>query len=467
MPSNMCKHSFRWLAATICLLVTFSGAVGQPAAIPETQELLNGLKILFWPKPGSTEVLVKLRIHSGSAFDLAGKTGEMALLGDILFPEPETIDYFTEQMGGKLNVAVTHDSITITMLGKAEQFNNILEVLRNAILSTQFAPEVVARVRDARIKMIKDTSVSPAVAADRAIAERLFGVFPYGKPSSGTIDEVARIERGDLMLAHDRFLNSNNATLAIVGGVTQSRAMRALKQLFGPWRRSEQLIPSTFTAPKPPDPRALIVNGPSDTSEVRIAVRGVSRSDTDFYSALVLARIAQHRWQEALPELASRPTSVRSEGYLLPGYVVMSTAVNTNKAANAVLTARKVLESLVTSAATVVELDRAKRELLAETNSQASKLESEPDAWLDSDTYRLSAIQDRAALIQTVTATDIQRVATRLFKDAATATVILGNSPQLKKELEGKLAFEVLGETSPPETPVKTPTKPGAATSPS
>ena len=126
MHSKIRRHSFRWIAACTCLLISLIHAFAQTPSIPENQELLNGLKILLWPKPGSAEVLVKLRIHSGSAFDLAGKAGAMALLGDVLFPDPATIDYFTEQMGGKLNVAVNYDSMTITMVGKAEQLDNII-----------------------------------------------------------------------------------------------------------------------------------------------------------------------------------------------------------------------------------------------------------------------------------------------------------------------------------------------------
>jgi zinc protease len=442
-------------------------ASAQPTPVPENQQLLNGLKILFWPQPGSTDVLVKLRIHSGSAFDLSGKAGEMALLGDILFPDPATLDYFTEQMGGKLTVSVNYDSITITMLGKAEQLNNILEVLRNAILSTQLTPEVVARVREARIKMVKDTAVSPTIVADRAIASRLFGTFPYGRPSAGTTEELSRVDRADLMLARERFINSNNATLAIVGGVTQSRAMRTLRQLFGPWRRSEQIIPSTFTAPKTPDARVLLINLPSPTTEVRFAVRGLSRADQQFYSGLVLARIAQFRWLEITPALASKPISVHSEGYTLPGYFVMGAGVNASDALSCVTSAKKVLESLITSPATAAELDRAKREIVSEINSKLSNLETGPDAWLDADTYRLGAVEDRSALIQGVSAADIQRLANRLFKDTPTATVIVGDSAQLKVALEGKLAFEVLGESPQPVAPVKTPSKPGTETSPS
>jgi zinc protease len=467
MRSKLPKHLISRIGAAICVLVALQPINAQPTPVPETQELLNGLKILFWPQPGSPEVLVKLRIHSGSAFDLSGKAGEMALLGDILFPNPETLEFFSEQMGGKLTVSVNYDSITITMLGKAEQLNNILEVLRNAILSTQLTPEVVAKVREARIKMVKDSTVSPAVVADRAITSRLFGTFPYGRPSGGSPEELSKVDRADLMMAHERFINSNNATLAIVGGVTQSRAMRTLKQLFGPWRRSEQIVPSTFTAPKPVDTRVLIVNLPSPTSEVRLAVRGVSRSDQQFYAALVLARIAQYRWQETTPTLASKPISVRSESYTLPGYFLMSTSVSSADALGCVLSAKKVLDSLIASPPTAAELDRAKRETLADLSSKISNLEMGPEAWLDADTYRLATIEDRATLVQAVSAADIQRIANRLFKDAPIATVIVGDSAQVKTAIQGKLTFEVLGETPPSPRPAKTPTKPGNKTSPS
>ena len=59
---------------------------------PERFELLNGLRVVLLSRPGDQDVLLKLRIHSGAAFDLAGKGGSMALLGDLLFPDPATRD---------------------------------------------------------------------------------------------------------------------------------------------------------------------------------------------------------------------------------------------------------------------------------------------------------------------------------------------------------------------------------------
>src|SRR5690242_18292549 len=270
----------------LCLLILAPLSVcAQSTSQPEREELLNGLRLLFWPQPGQTDVVLKLRINSGAAFDLAGKSGEMALLGDLLFPDPDTIDYFTTEMGGKLDVNVTYDSTTITMVGKAAEFDRIVEVLRNGLLTTQLTPEMVSRMRDARIKLLRDSTIAPAVVADRAIAARLYGDFPYARPASGSPEDVARVDRADLMMARDRFLNSNNATLAIIGGLPKARVMKTVRQLLGPWRKSEQIVPTTFRQPNPPDAKTLIVNVPGPTVEVRLATRGVSKSDADSYAA--------------------------------------------------------------------------------------------------------------------------------------------------------------------------------------
>src|SRR5829696_5391828 len=136
-PLRFCAFAAKFF---LCLLLLVQPLAAQAPSEPEREELLNGLRLLIWPKPGSSEIILKLRINSGAAFDLSGKSGQMALLGDLLFPDPSTVDYFTDEIGGKLDVSVTYDSVTITMVGKASELEQVISVLRNAILSTQFAP---------------------------------------------------------------------------------------------------------------------------------------------------------------------------------------------------------------------------------------------------------------------------------------------------------------------------------------
>jgi len=210
----------------------------------------------------------------------------------------------------------------------------------------------------------------------------------------------------------------------------------------------------------------LIVNVPGPGVEVRLASRGVSRSDSDFHTAVVLARLAQHRWQATAPELATQPIFVRSDAYVVPGVFVMGATVNAQTTADSIANAKKVIDSLMNTPATAAELERAKTDVVNEASVMLAKPENAPDPWLDMDTYRMSAVQDQIALLRAVTVSDLQRVATRLFKNATVATVVAGETLQLKPALEGRLQYEVFGEIAPPAPAPKPPAKPASNNNP-
>jgi zinc protease len=387
----------------------------------------------------------------------------MAVLGDILFPDPTTREYFSEEMQGRLNVTTDYDSITITMLGKAREFERIIEILRTALVTTQLTPENVTKTRDGRIKVVRETSNSPAMLADRAISARLFGDFPYGRPYVGTVESLERVDRADLMLARERFLNPNNASLVVFGGVQPVRAMRTLRQLLGVWRKSEQVIPATFRQPSAPDSRTLIINAPADQSvEVRLAVRGLARQDPDAAAATVIANVARQRWLKLLPDLVRSPVFVRHEAYSLPGIFVMGATVENLLAGRTLSTAREVIKSLVSSPVSVAELEQARSELAAQANlaAQTNKETIKQDlanAWLDIDTYGLPSLAEQSRAFTALSPNDLQRVAARLFPDGAFASVVVGNSESVKTQLERVGKVELMGELEP--KPNRTETK--------
>ncbi len=448
-------------AIVLGLLAVLPGlALAQPTTDPERTTLLNGLKIVLLPKPNDTEVLVKLRIHSGAAFDLEGKAGTTALLGDILFPDPTTREYFTEEMRGQLQVTTDYDAITITMRGKATEFERIVEILRTALVATELTPANFTKIRDGRIKVVKDTSISPGMLADRAIAARLYGDFPYGRPYGGTVESLERVQRADLMFARERFLNPNNATLVVAGGVQRARAMRALRQLLGVWRKSERIVPATFRHPLSADARTLIVNGPNDQSvEIRLAALGLSRNDRDAAAAAILAGVARQRWEKEIPDLARSPVFARHEPYLLPGMFVMGTTVDPLLAGKTIATARTVIKSLMTTPASISELEQARSEILNDINKKIAEPDGVASAWLDTDTYGLPNTAEQMRALNLVAPDDLQRVANRLFKENTFASVAVGDAKVLTAALEGHGKVEVMGGVEP-----ATQNKPGTNT---
>jgi len=448
--------SFRGAVRNILVLVSLvllplQGVVSAQSAPPEPtrQELLNGLQILFWQKSGDPNVLLKMRIHSGAAYDLAGKAGMIALLGDVLFPEAETRQYFTDELGGRLDVSSDYDGITITMSGRSSGFERMIELLRNALLSTPLSAEIVAKLRAARIQMLHDTNATPSSIADRAIAKRLFGEFPYGRPASGAAETVTRVDRADLMQARERFLNADNATLVIAGGLEERRVMRTLRQLLGNWRKSDRLVPATFRQPDPPDGRTLVVHQPgAQDAEIRLATRGLARADRDYLAATVLALVARDRWQAALADISKAPVFARQEAHTVPGLFVMGTSIKNPNAAKGLLAAQNVLRSLTATPPTASEFEKARGEISSELTRQISQPEFLVDLWLDAETFKLGGAMQQASAIRNLTPNDVHGVAVRLFKDKPTATVVLGNYDELKPTLGNLEKVELLGDPS-------------------
>jgi len=423
----------------LCLLLAGflpKTAAAQTAPEPERETLLNGLRILYWSQPGNPNVVLRMRIHSGAAFDLADKGGMMALLGDALFPDASTRDYVAEELGGRLDVSTSFDTIDVTISGKTSGLERMIDFLRGAVMTTQLGTENVATLKDARLKSLGEKSNSVSELADRAIAARLFGSFPYAHPAAGTPVSLPKIDRADLMSARDRFLNADNTTLAVAGGVDKPRLMRALRQLLGPWGKSDKMIPATFRQPAPVDPHVLVVDAPStSTTEIRMAVRGLARGDNDALGAEVLALVARSRWQAAAPELSN--VSVRHEAHLLPGMLVFSATAPQTSALKGVVAAYNIMKALSQAPPAADELERARRSLISQLSQQFSQPAGLAEAWLDVDTFKSSRPSTVSVLLGSLTAADIQRVAGRLFKDASAATVVVGSAEQLNSQFSG------------------------------
>jgi predicted Zn-dependent peptidase len=439
-------------------IVSFSTAQSSPT--PTRELLLNGLPVLYLQRPGDANLFMKLRLNSGAAFDLTGKAGIMALLGDALFPDPATREYVKEELGGRLEVATTYDSIDVTISGKASQAERLIELLRNAIVGLNLSADSVSKLREARITQLGKAPVSNSLMADRAVALRLFGAFPYGRPAGGDPVSLPKVERADLMLAQERLLHSDNAALVVIGGIEKARLMRALRQLLGPWQKGDRSVPATFRQPNAPDERTLLMNQTgTSNAEIRLAVRGLSRFDSDAIAASILTDVARQRWQAAMPELSS--ASVRHEAHNLPGILIFAASVPPATAQKALTAAQDVMKALAQTGPTPDELARAASATLAEIGKRAGgELDQVADMWLDSELQKAPITANASAEVSRVTAADIQRVATRLFKDAKPAKVVIGDIEQLKTTVTN---FEIpdakpeLKTTTDPQKPAGKP----------
>jgi zinc protease len=425
------KNNFKKITILgLVLFITAGISLSQTVKFPEPRQekLLNELKLLIWNVPSAEKVTVKLRFHKGSAFDRQEKEGTMALVANILFPGEVPKDFFEQDLGGSLEIISNYDYIQINATADSDKILDVLQTLSNALLNPEINKETTELVRQAQIEKVKNLENDPVYVANRAIAKRFFGDFPYGRPEMGTLESLQKIDFADLMFAKNKFLTSDNATIAVIGNVKSDLVYRAARRYFGGWVKADEKIPATFRLPDAPDSKLQILEANKEnTSEIRFAIRGVARNDKDYYAAEILENILEKRLQKQ----QRGKVFISGEGNLLPGLITfgvndwnLGTVKKQENQISLPMDLDKTVSNLFKETLTAEEFNSAKTQVLSKFN--ADKVS---DFWLDVETYRLKSFKDDYNSAQNVTLEDVKKVAEK-FKNEPVASVLLFQNPK-------------------------------------
>lgn len=410
------------------LYVAFASAQTVDFPAPREQKLLNGLKVLVWNDPKAEKVMLKLRVHSGAAFDPKDKTGVMALLADSFFPTEQSRAFFTEDLEGSLDVSTNYDYIQITATGKPEEVLGMFETIAGTVANPQITDENFKLIGEERLKKLTELDKNPAYVSNRAVSAGIFGEFPYGRSIEGTPDSIAKIERADILFAKERFLTPDNATLTIVGNIKPDDAYRYARRLFGAWAKSDRKIPATFRQPDAVVKKREIVNFPDAEKVVYYqAVRTVGRADKDYFAKAILADVLSKRVKEVAAKFGAE-ADVQNNSYLLFGDLIFAFRVAPEKLDALINTFGK---ENISAAVTDADFQQSKNLLISQMNQKAADKTLVADLWLDADTYKLRSVADINNDLQKVTLSDINRVLTDSLRNAQFIEVIAGDSAKL------------------------------------
>jgi len=408
------------LAVAVLIALVAPAIFSQTLPAPKQEKLLNGLKVLMWSDARADKAAVAIRIHAGSAFDPQGKEGVMQMLADNLFPNEAAREFFTEDLGGGLEIITNYDYIQINASAKPDQFLPMLETLSAAVSNMAIDKETTVKLRDARIAKLAEMESSPAFIADRAVAERLFGTFPYGRPQYGTRDSLKKIDFADLIDARQRFLTADNATIAVTGNFDRALAFRAIRRYFGSWLKSDKRVPTTFRQPDEPLTDLQRIPSPKPgEGMVRLAMRGAARSDKDFAASMVFTTIMENRLKTLVPAEHAAAAFVRNDSYTLPGIITIGFPVGSDYSGKE---NGKVIGFDLSTPITMAEFQTAKNTVL----TQWSKKDT-ASFWLDAETYKLPDPAHSARAADMLTLGDVIGYGEKLRKQPV-VSVLLSSS---------------------------------------
>ncbi len=415
------QNLFHKIVIAALIAVIASPAFSQNLPAPKRESLLNGLKVLMWPDAKADKVSVKIRIHAGSAFDPQGKEGVMQLLADNIFPNEGAREFFSENLGGSLDIVTNYDYIQVNASSKPEGFVSMLETLSTAISNPAIDKETTIKLRTALLAKVAALETDPAYVADRAVAKRLFGTFPYGRPQLGSPASLAKINFADLIDAKARFLTADNATIAVSGNFDSSLGYKAIRRGFGGWLKSDKKVPSTFRQPDAPLAELLSIKFPgADKGLMRLALRGLARSDKDLVTSLIFTAIMENRLKARVPASMISDAFVRNEPHSLPGLIVVGFSVSQNDTGNG---NEKVIGFANIDPFTEAEFETAKNSIKADWSKKETA-----SLWLDADTYKLADAATYAHAADNITIASVNAYAEKIRKSPVASVLV--NNPQ-------------------------------------
>ena len=252
--------------------------------------LSNGLRVLVAPTSGMPLASARLSFKAGSSDDPADKAGVATLTASLLTQGTKTktapqIATEIEQLGAAVGAAAGVDFSNVYANAPVNAFPQTVALMADLVKNPAFAGEELERQQAQTLDGLRVALSQPGAIAGMTVGRVIYGDAPYGAPAAGTPQTVPTITTADVAAFHAARYRPSEATLVFSGDITPDAARALAQQAFGDWRPAGS-APAAVADPagQALAPRIVVVNQPgAGQAAVVAAVRGVSRTDADFF----------------------------------------------------------------------------------------------------------------------------------------------------------------------------------------
>ncbi len=290
------------------------------------------------------------------------------------------------------------------------------------------------RVREQMNAKLRHEAKDPGPMANRAWRAKVFGGHAYSRPSDGTLESLARIERDDVVTLANILLTRRDLKVAVVGAVSERRAGAMVDKSFAALPATAELA---VIAPPPFAALGLRESVDLDVPQttIRFGRPALMRDDPDFIASLVVMHVlgggnlTSRLFREVREKrgLAYSVSANVSAG-ALASHVYGGTTTKNERAYESLGVIEAEIRDLAQGGLQQDEFDKGKTYLIGSyplrfdtSNKIAHQLvqiqrEGRAPDWLT----------ERNRLIAAVTIADAKRAAARLFGDGSLAVTLVG-----------------------------------------
>ena len=262
---------------------------------PGVDVLPNGLQLVTVERHSLPLITLRLVVKAGAEFDPAKLPGTASLLNGLLTEGTERrsshqIAEAIDSVGGLVDNGVGWDSSYLTLSVLTDRADLAFDLVSDMVEHPALQPAEIERQRKQALSALQVAHDDPAYVADTVFQKLVFDGTPYSHPEDGTADSVPHITAADLRAFHTRYYQPSNCILAVVGDISRAEANTLAARYFTAWKDAGPPISAPPTVLALPGKSQVVAIDKPDAvqTEIRIGNGGVPRNHPD-YLALSLA----------------------------------------------------------------------------------------------------------------------------------------------------------------------------------
>lgn len=432
---------FRHLAAAAVALVLLAGAGLAHAAtriIPVTSP--GGISAWLVEEHSIPMVALELNFRGGASLDPEGKEGLSNLLSGLLDEGAGPLDSAAFQqrlqdLAITLRFDASRDSFSGSLRTLTRHREAAFELLGLALNQPRFDDEPVARIREQVMTGIRSRSEDPNTIVGNTFFRVAYPGHPYGRPTQGTLDSVAKVTTEDLRNFVKTRFGRDNLVIGVVGDVTPEELGVLLDRAFAALPAKAQIAPVVDVVPEATG-RVEVVRRDIPQSVVMWGLPGLKRNDPDYFAAVLMNFVLggstfNSRLYSEVREKRGLAYSVYSSVVPLERSALVMGGVGTanERVAQSLDLVRAEIRSIAERGITDEELQLAKTYTIGAFALSLDSNARIAQTLISLQIYNLGLdyLEKRADIINAVTREDVQRIARRLLRAEAMTVVVVGD----------------------------------------
>jgi|SRR3989344_4724762 len=400
----------------------------------------DGSVIILAPKQDTQAITLQVLYKVGSRNETSKINGASHFIEHLMFkgtkkrPTTLALTKALDAVGAEYNAFTSKDRTGYYIKADASHLELAIDVLADMLRHSKFDQAEIDKERGVIVEEIKMYEENPMMYIEDIFEETLFSGTPLGRHIAGPKSVIKSISRQELVDYKDKYYYNGNMVVGLAGRFDEARAAKLLNRYFPLVKKSSAKVVIKPVKLSQSRPRVKLLTKKLDQIQVMLGFPGLKLGHQDLAAATVLANILGGSMSSRLfinvRERRGLCYFIRAslDSHEDTGALAVRAGLDKERLTPALEVIKQELNRIKKTLVTGEELKRAKENIKGST---ILRLE-DASAYLgylqaqDLLQNKIETLEEKLAKIQSVSRTDIQRLAKRLINWRLSNLALIG-----------------------------------------